>query len=66
MLIYTNVRTVKIPDGSGTAKQIADIYGVSGDSKPTAGLATGATFVEVDTGDLYLFNEAAGTWTKVE
>ena len=32
----------------------------------TANLVTGSKFTEVDTGDVYLFDETgSGTWTKV-
>ena len=28
-------------------------------------LSMGSVFIEVNTGDVYLFNETAGTWSKV-
>lgn len=36
--------------------------GNSGDSKPTAGIVTGSSFVEVDTATEYLFDEFSGGW----
>ena len=39
--------------------------GLSTDTKPTAGLVTGSTFMEVDTGNVYLFDEVGETWKKV-
>ena len=39
----------------------AKIAGLSTDTKPT-GLAMGSEFLEVDTGDKYLYNETSGTW----
>ena len=36
--------------------------GLSTDTKPTEGLATGSTFLEVDTSDVYFFEEESGTW----
>lgn len=40
--------------------------GLSTDTKPTAGIVTGSVFTEVDTGDVYLFDETStGTWTKI-
>lgn len=40
--------------------------GLNKDDKPTANLITGSKFTEVDTGDVYLFDETeGGTWTKV-
>ena len=41
------------------------MFGLSTDSKPTTGLVTGSSFVEVDTGDAYLFDEVGSTWHKV-
>ena len=37
---------------------------LSTDTKPTAGTASGSVMTEVDTGDVYIFNEDAGTWVK--
>ena len=38
--------------------------GLSTDTKPTDGVATGAIFVEVDTGKVYFYNSAAETWVE--
>lgn len=47
-------------------KVYAEFFGLSRDDKPTAGIVTGSKFTEVDTGDVYLFDEtSSGTWTKV-
>lgn len=43
----------------------AHLAGLSTDSKPTAGLCTGSEFLAVDTGDVYAFDEAGGTWAKI-
>ena len=44
----------------------SEMLGLSTDNKPTEGLITGSKFTEVDTGDVYLFDETGnGTWTKV-
>ena len=43
-----------------------EMFGLSTDGKPVTGLITGSKFTEVDTGDVYLFDETdTGTWTKV-
>ena len=42
-----------------------DLSGNSLDTKPTAGVATGSTFVEVDTGDVYFYDEDSETWNKL-
>ena len=45
------------------------IYGagvcVSRDEKPTDDIANGSQLVEMDTGDVYMFDEEAETWRKV-
>lgn len=46
-------------------KNYVELFGLSTDNKPTAGIVTGSKFTEVDTGDEYLFDETgSGTWTK--
>ena len=47
--------------------QLAELYGTSNDDKPTTGYATGSSFVEVDTGKLYLYDESevGGGWYEV-
>ena len=40
-------------------KKYVVIYGTSAETKPTTGIVMGSTFVEVDTGKAYLYNEAA-------
>lgn len=39
-----------------------EAVGLSTDSKPTANICTGSVFTEVDTGDVYMFDEEGGTW----
>ena len=40
--------------------------GRSTETKPTGStIATGSTYIEVDTGNVYFFDEVAQTWTKV-
>lgn len=47
-------------------KNYVEMFGLSStDDKPTAGIITGSKFTEVDTGDVYLFDEVSGTWAKV-
>lgn len=42
-----------------------EFVGLSTDSKPKAGVITGSQFREVNTGDLYLYDESStGTWHK--
>ena len=47
-------------------KKYVEAYGLSTDDKPLTGIITGSKFTEVNTGDVYLFDETGdGTWTKV-
>ena len=39
--------------------------GLSTDEKPTSKVATGSTFLEVDTGDVFAFDEASQTWIEI-
>ena len=51
-------------------------FGLSSDTKPTGtfvqdevsrySVTNGSTFVEIDTGDEYMFNDANDTWVKIE
>lgn len=45
-------------------KSYVEIFGTSTESKQTAGIVTGSRYTEVDTGDVYLFNETASEWVK--
>ena len=45
-------------------KKIISAYGLSTDSKPTTGIATGSSFVAVDTGKVYLYNESGTSWEE--
>ena len=38
---------------------------LSTDTKPTTDIANGSILIEMDTGDIYMFNETAGAWVKV-
>ena len=41
-----------------------EFAGLSTDEKPTEHVATGSVFLEVDTGDVYMYDEDSD-WTKV-
>lgn len=42
-----------------------EFAGLSTDTKPTEGIATGSLFLEVDTGDVYAYDESGTTWNKI-
>jgi hypothetical protein len=50
------------PDGD--IRKRRKFYGKSTDTKPTEGVRNVDTFYEMDTGDLYLFDEDSGSWLK--
>ena len=44
-----------------------EFFGLSDDTKPTGlNIITGSKFTEVDTGDVYLFDEVGKSWAKVQ
>lgn len=59
--MVTITKLNKIIDG----KSLADIACLSTDTKPTAGISNGSLCLEIDTGDIYAFNEANTTWVKI-
>ena len=40
------------------------LSGLSTDSKPLDGIYQGTMFIEIDTGDVYLYEGTSGTWIK--
>ena len=46
-------------------KNYVELAALSTDSKPTAGIITGSLALEVDTGDLYAFDETGAEWDKI-
>lgn len=46
-------------------RQMVEIACLSTDSKPTEGIANGSLCLEMDTGDIYAFNEAGSAWVKL-
>ena len=49
---------------TGAMKRIVTIFGTSSESKPTDGIAFGSSFIEVDTGKAFLFNESTSAWVE--
>jgi hypothetical protein len=47
---------------NGDAGAYVEIACASTDTKPTTGIAEGSIAIEIDTGDVYMFN--GSTWTK--
>lgn len=51
--------------GSSASKNLVEIACLSTDDKPTENIVTGSLALEVDTGDIYAFDEAGTQWTKI-
>jgi len=50
---------------TGGNKYIVELACLSTDTKPTDNIVTGSMALEVDTGDLYAFDEVSETWGKL-
>ncbi len=50
---------------SETGIHYVEISCLSTDPKPVNSIATGSIAIEVDTGDVYFFDEVAGAWNKI-
>ena len=60
------VRITKARDVVTGRKMYIEYAGLSTDTKPTdAHIATGSLFLEVNTGDVYAYDEAGTTWNKI-
>ena len=59
MVRVTEVKFIK------TGLKYFEYAGLSTDTKPTDMVATGSLFLEVDTGDIYAYDEEGGQWNKV-
>lgn len=66
MAIRSNPNRLVEVTEEGQAKFIAELFGTSNDDKPTSGYCNGTTFLEVDTGKIYLFNEDTSSWVEVQ
>lgn len=59
---YLKFNLIQIFEGQNL--HYAEIAGASSETKPTTGIVDGSTFLETDTGDLYVYNEAGAAWVK--
>lgn len=64
MIRVLNATVAEVKE-DGTVLNIANLFGSSLDDKPMTGYANGTTFVEVDTGDIYLWDEDNEMWTSI-
>ena len=60
------VRIIEAHDVVTGEKKYIEYAGLSTDTKPTDEIiATGSVFIEVNTGNAYLYDEIGETWKKV-
>ena len=45
-------------------RQLLELTGLSTDGKPTESVLNGSTFFEMDTQDVYFFDQENNTWRK--
>ena len=67
MVSFNDKRTARFFIGdSGTVQSvnIADIYCLSTDEKPTENIANGSSLLEMDTSKLYFFDEENQRWLE--
>ncbi len=60
------VRVIEAYDVQIGVAKYYEYFGLSTDAKPTDdSIATGSVFIEVNTGNAYLYDEVSKTWNKV-
>ena len=60
--MFTNTKATYI----GNDKILVEAVCLSTDSKPTTGIANGSLVLEMDTGKIYVFNEAGSAWVELQ
>lgn len=65
-MIRANKEQLVEVTAEGKSVNMAELFGTSTDTKPTEGYCNGTTFLEVDTGKIYLFNEDTSSWVEVQ
>ena len=60
------IRIINAHDVIIGKKKYYEFAGLKNDTKPTTDdISTGSTFLEVDTGDVYAYDEAGKEWNKI-
>lgn len=60
------IRIINAHDVIVGEKKYYEYAGLSGDTKPEGeNISTGSTFLEVDTGDVYAWDEDGSEWNKI-
>ena len=64
--MFTNTKKTYPNDNAASNKALIQAACLSTDSKPTAGIANGSICIEMNTGKIFMFNEAASTWVELQ
>ena len=59
--MFTNKKAIYV----GNDKVLVEAACLSGDSKPTDGIANGSICIEMNTGKIFMFNEAGSAWVEL-
>ena len=59
--MFTNKKSVYV----GNEKCLVEPACLSTDSKPTTGIANGSICIEMNTGKIFMFNEAGSAWVEL-
>ena len=59
--MFTNRKSIYV----GNEKCLIEAACLSTDSKPTDGIANGSIVIEMNTGKIYMFNEAGSAWVEL-
>jgi hypothetical protein len=62
-MITYNVTDYEIREGGEKVQEISG-FCLSSDTKPTSGIANGSILTEMNTGKVFLFNEAGKAWVE--
>lgn len=63
-MISYKERTLLNEDASGNRLWYVEGHCLSTDSKPTQHIANGSCMIEMDTGKVYFYDQAGGTWRE--
>lgn len=62
-MVTYNVTDYEIREGGVKVQEISG-YCLFSDTKPTTGIANGSILTEMDTGKIYMFDEAGSQWVE--
>lgn len=64
MLRITKEKEIQNPPSLNAARYIEG-FSLSTDTKPTDRISTGSNIIEVDTGDVYFYDEVSESWSAM-